>query len=46
MSGRLVATHAAQGSSTTMDVSTLPSGNYIVRLSQGTAAQTLRMVKE
>lgn len=46
MSGRLVATHAAQGSSTTMDVIGLPSGNYVVRLSQGTAEQSLKMVKE
>lgn len=46
LSGRLVSTHAAQGSSTTMDVSTLPSGNYIVRLSQGTSEQSLKLVKE
>ena len=47
LSGRLVTTHAAHGSATTtMDVSTLPSGNYVVRLSQGAAAQTLRMVKK
>ena len=46
MSGRLVTTHAAHGATTTMDVSTLPSGNYVVRLSQGATEQAIRMVKE